>query len=151
MISTRNKSENIYYIARQAAGLTQERWAQMLGVSTDTVRRYETGEIRPADDVVLSMCDFSGLAVLGTWHLRQKSEVAAAVLPEVERLPLPQAVVQLLAAIRDFESAHHADALLDIAVDGIVSPDEAGRFRAVVRDLQPLIRAALQIDFAEKG
>jgi len=142
---------NIYEIARQTAGVTQGRWAEMLGVSESAVRQYEAGKITPADDIVLSMCDLSGLQILGTWHLRHKSAVAAEVLPPVERLPLAQAVVQLLAAIRDFEAEHHADALLHIAADGRVEPEEEAQFKTIVRDLQPLIAAAMQIDFAERG
>lgn len=142
---------NIYYNARRAAGLTQARWAEVLGVSESAVRKYESGEIMPEDDIVLSMADYSGLQILGTWHLRRKSAIAAQTLPPVERLPLPQAVVQLLAAIQDFQDKHHADALLRIAADGRVGPEELPRFRAVVRDLHPLIQAAMQIDFAERG
>ena len=144
------RSQNIYRNARLTAGFTQERWAEMLGVSESAVRQYEAGEILPADDIVLSMADFSGLQILGTWHLRRKSAVASSLLPAVERLPLAQAVVQLLSAIRDFEAAHDADALLRISADGRVAPDEEERFRAVVRDLRPLIAAAMQIDFAER-
>lgn len=142
---------NIYLNARRAAGLTQERWAEVLGVSLSAVRQYEAGEITPADDVVLSMADYSGLQILGTWHLRRKSVVAAEVLPPVERLPLAQAVVQLLNEMRIFAEKHHADALISIAADGHVTPEEMPRFKEVVRDLQPLIRTALQIDFADRG
>lgn len=144
------KNENIYAIARRTAGLTQERWSEMLGVSADAVYQYEAGRIMPADDVVLSMADFSGLQILGTWHLRRKSAVAAEILPPVERLPLAQAVVQLLDAIREFDRKHHEDALLSIAADGRVAAEEEPRFKEVVRDLHPLIAAAMQIDFAER-
>lgn len=142
---------NIYYNARKTAGMTQARWAEMLGVAEETVRRYEAGTMMPADDIVLRMADLSGLQILGTWHLRLKSAVAADVLPEVQRLPLAQAVVQLLDAIDDFTEKHHARTLISIAADGKVLPEEQGEFDRVVRDLQPLIRAALQIDFADKG
>lgn len=141
---------NIYRIARETAGATQQRWAEMLGVSVEAVKQYEAGGYTPADDVVLSMADLSGLQILGTWHLRRKSAIAEDVLPAVERLPLPQAVVQLLAAIQTFQHRHHADALLLIAADGAVDPDEAARFDEVLTDLQPLIRAAMQIDFCER-
>ena len=142
---------NIYYNARKTAGMTQARWAEMLGVAEETVRRYEAGTMMPADDIVLRMADLSGLQILGTWHLRLKSAVAADVLPEVQRLPLAQAVVQLLDAIDDFTEKHHARTLISIAADGKVLPEEQEMFDCVVRDLQPLIRAALQIDFADKG
>lgn len=141
---------NIYVIARNTAGVTQSRWAEMLGVSEQAVYQYEHGQITPLDDIVLSMADLSGLQILGTWHLRRKSQVAAKILPPVQRLPLPQAVVQLLARMRDFERRHHGDELLTIAEDGKVTPDEEARFLEIVEDLQPLIQAALQIEFAEK-
>lgn len=143
--------DNIYRAARSASGLTQERWAEVLGVSVSAVQKYESGEIMPEDDVVLSMADYSGMQILGTWHMRRKSAIAATVVPEVQRLPLAQAVVQLLAAIRDFDAQHHEDALLLIAADGRVDETEAPRYKAVVRDLHALIRAAMQIDYAEQG
>ena len=146
-----NNCRNIYYNARRAAGLTQARWAEVLGVSESAVRKYESDEITPEDDIVLSMADYSGLQILGTWHLRRKSAIAAQTLPPVERLPLPQAVVQLLAAIQGFQDKHHADALIRIAADGRVDPEELPRFREIVRDLHPLIQAAMQIDYAERG
>ena len=142
-------SGNIYRQARETAGMTQQRWAEMLGVSTEAVKRYEAGGYTPADDVVLSMADLSGLQILGTWHLRRKSAIGAGVIPDVERLPLAQAVVQLLAAIQTFEQRHHADALLIISADGHVDAGEEERFREIVRDLGPLIQAAMQIDYAE--
>ena len=142
---------NIYANARKTAGLTQERWAEVLGVSVSAVRKYESGEMLPEDDVVLNMADFSGLQILGTWHLRQKSAVAATVLPPVKRLPLALAVVQLLDAVKTFEAEHHGEALLHIAADGRISPEEEPRFKEIVSDLWPLIQAAMQIDYAEKG
>ena len=76
-----SQSRNIYKNARIAAGLTQERWAEHLGVSADSVRKYESGERMPGDDVVLTMAEVSGQLILPYWHLTRKSRVAAAILP----------------------------------------------------------------------
>ncbi|MBR6353965.1 MAG: helix-turn-helix transcriptional regulator, partial [Oscillospiraceae bacterium] len=46
---------NIYRNARQVSGLTQERWAEALGLSAEAVRQYEAGKILPSDEVVLRM------------------------------------------------------------------------------------------------
>lgn len=145
------KYGNIYQDARRTAGLTQERWAEALGLSVEAVRQYETDRCLPSDGVVARMAELSMLPPLGYWHLRHKSEIAAAELPPVERLPLAQAVVQLLAAMRGFQERHREDALLLIAADGLVDPDEAPRFKEIVRDLHAVVQAALQIDYAEKG
>ena len=143
--------QNIYRNARQTAGLTQERWAEALGLSVEAVRQYETDRILPSDGVVARMAELAMLPPLGYWHLRHKSELAAAELPPVERLPLAQAVVQLLAAMRDFEAAHREDQLITLAADGRVDLGEEARFKAIVRDLYGIVQAALQIDYAEKG
>lgn len=142
---------NIYQNARRNAGLTQERWAEALGLSVEAVRQYETDRCLPSDAVVARMAELAMLPPLGYWHLRHKSEIAAAELPPVERLPLAQAVVQLLAAMRDFEREHHIDTLLQIAFDGRVDPEEEPIFSEVAGDLRAVVRAALQVEYSEKG
>ena len=141
---------NIYENARRTAGMTQERWAEALGISDSAVRQYEAGDITPSDEVVRRMIEVSMLQPLGYWHLCRKSDLAADMLPSVERLPLAQAVVQLLARIRDFDKQHHDDTLLEIAADGKIADTEMPQYKQIVRDLQGIIQAALQIDFAEK-
>lgn len=144
-------SGNIYARVRRATELTQEGWAELIGVSADAVRQYETGRILPSDSVVERMCEASDRRVLAYWHLRHKSALAEQELPPVERLPLPQAVVQLLAVMRDFDEAHHDDELLRISADGLVDADELPRFRAILRDLDEVVRAAKQIEYAEEA
>ena len=140
---------NDYKTARRFAGMTQERWAEAIGCSVDSVRAYETGARTPSDDVVVSMCEISGHSTLAYWHLRSRSPLAAGVLPEVEQLPLPQAVVQLLCSIKDFND-YHAD-LLEIAADGKVSTFEAAAWENIVTRLNAVIRAAIQVKVAEGG
>ena len=56
---------NICRIARQNAGLTQERFAEQIDVSVESVRLYEAGKGAPSDDVVTRMIEVSGMPVLG--------------------------------------------------------------------------------------
>lgn len=143
-------SRNIYYNARHTAGLTQERWAEMLGLSVEAVRQYETDRIMPSDEVVQRMAEVAMLPALCYWHICRKSRLAKELLPEVERLPLPQAVVQLLAGIRSFENKHRDDNLLDIAADGRVDQLEERLFRQILDELEVIIRAAIQLRYAEE-
>ena len=140
---------NIYKTARKVAGLTQERWAEAVGVSVDSIRGYETGAVVPADETVRAMAEISGLSPLPYWHLCNQSALAADTLPEVEQLPLPQAVVQLLCAIKDF-SDYHSD-LLEIAADGKVTTIEAAAWEQITKRLDTVIRAAIQVKVAEGG
>lgn len=142
--------DNIYYRARRIAGLSQERWAEMLDVSTEAVSLYERGLNTPSDRVVSRMAEIAVLPPLCYWHLRQKSEIARITLPPVERLPLSQAVVQFLEAFRSFAAAHGEDELLRIAADGQVTPEEREDFMRIVGILYDIVRASLQVKYAEE-
>lgn len=140
---------NIYKIARTVSGLTQERWAEAIDVSVESVRGYENGTNFPGDEIVRRMCEISGIPALAYWHLNRKSPLAAEVLPTVERVPLPQAVVQLLCAIKQFGD-YHSD-LLEIASDGKVTTIEAAAWENIVTRLDAVVKAAIQVKVAEGG
>lgn len=141
---------NIYQDARKTAGLTQERWAELLGISVDAVRQYETDRILPGDEVVLRMAEAAGQQIVCYWHLLHKSRVAAELLPELDRKKLPEAVLSLLVAVQQFEAGGLRD-LTRIAADGKISPDEQDDYRAALEQLRGVIREAFHIEFAEEG
>lgn len=141
---------NIYRTARKAAGLTQERWAEYLGISVEAVRQYETGKIMPAEDVLLAMADLSGMKILPYWHLSRKSRIAGAILPELEEEKgLPEAVLALLIQIDDFRE-NGLPALIRIAADGRVDYEEADTYEDALAQLQRLIRAAYDLGYAKQ-
>lgn len=142
-------SGNIYKSARQTAGLTQERWAEQIGISADTVRLYESGRNYPSDEVAARMAEVAGMPVLGYWHLKLKSALANDELPDVARLPLPQAVVGLLAAMDAIQP--EVKELLMIARDGIVDASETELFEDILDDLEDVVQAALAVKYAERG
>ena len=142
---------NIYKSARTAAGMTQERWAEMIGVSADSVRKYEGNSCLPSDDVVARMAELSGMPVLGYWHLKNKSGVANDLLPDVAQVPLPQAVIQLLSELDDLEDKKIIPNLLQIAKDGIIDEDERPQFDSIIKELNDVIEAALAVRYAQKG
>jgi len=129
--------------------LTQERWAEALGVSVDSIYSYENALTIPTDETVKAMAEISGLSPLAYWHLCNKSDLAADTLPEVEQLPLPQAVVQLLCAIVDFQEDHGA--LMQMAADGRIDSDEALEWQGIKKRLDQVIKAAIQVKVAEGG
>lgn len=144
-----SKPRKIYKTARAVAGLTQERWAEALGVSVDSIRAYENGAVVPSDETVRAMSEISGLAPLAYWHLCNKSRLASETLPDVEQLPLPQAVIQLLCAINEFRGMHGD--LLDLAADGRITGDELAIWDNIVARLDRVIAAAIQVKVAEGG
>lgn len=141
---------NIYKNARTTAGLTQERWAEVLGISPDAVRQYEGGRILPSDDVVISMAETAGLPILGYWHLVNKSRVAGQVLPQVRIRTLPEAVLTLLCKVEDFSRGGLED-LKRLAADGKISADEVVAFGEALAQLREMIAAAYEVQFAREG
>ena len=142
---------NISQTGRRIAGMTQERWAEALDISVESVRLYESGRGMPSDVVVTRMVEVSGTPVLGYWHLLNKSRVAADLLPQVDTIALPQAVIQLLRRIRDFDSSHRIDRLVDIAEDGRIDQDERPDFEQITRELDGIVQAAMQLKYARGG
>lgn len=49
--------QNIYKNARKSAGMTQEKAAQLLNVSVDSLRDYEQSQRPVPSDVASAMCD----------------------------------------------------------------------------------------------
>lgn len=140
---------NVCKIGRTTAGMTQERWAEAVDYSVESVRLCEAGKMMPSDDVVLRMIEVSGMPVLGYWHLLNKSRMAAEILPEVVPTPLPQAVIQLICRIRDFADKHRTDALMDIAADGRIDAAERPEFDTIITELEGVVQAALQLKYSE--
>ena len=140
---------NIYQDARRTAVLTQERWAELLGISVDAVRQYETDRILPSDEVVLRMAEAAGQQIICYWHLIHKSRVAAQLLPELDRKRLPEAVLSLLVAVQHFQDDGMRE-LTRIAADGKISPEEQADYMTAMEQLQSVVREALHLQFAEE-
>lgn len=144
------ESRNIYRTARKVAGLTQERWAEAVGVSVDSIRGYEAGTQTPSDEVVKAMSEISGLSPLSYWHLCRKSELAAEVLPAVEVVPLPQAVCALVSLMQSFVR-DYPEQLLDMAANGRIDELEQADYEQILEDLDRVVAAAMQLKYAEGG
>ena len=145
------KSEcmTIYGRFRKAAGLTQERAAELLGVTVRSVAAWERGESVPPDMRVLAMADIYSAPTICIEHLR--FNVARDVLPPVPHVALPQAVCQLCAALRKVADEHAEDQLLAIAADGRVDDMEDRKFVELTEELDDVIAAALALRYAEGG
>lgn len=144
----RNDWESIYARYRKAAGMTQEYAAELLGVAVRTLAAWERGESKPSDERVLSMVDVYCAPTLAIEHLRATTAIARGILPPVDAVPLPQAVCQLLSAIRTLEEIHAGDKLLQIAADGKVDDMEAPDFARLLEELEPVMAAVLALKYA---
>lgn len=145
------ETENMYGRYRRAAGMTQERAAELLGVAPRTLQAWERDKSTPPNNQVLRMCDIYGANTLAIEHLRLNNVIAYDVLPPVREVPVAQAVCQLLGSIRKLEEIHAGDQLLQIAADGKVEELERPQFEQLLMELEPVMAAVLALRYAREG
>lgn len=143
-------SRNIYKKARMTAGLTQERAAELLDISTRSLADYEAGVRMPSNWLVDSMVTVYNTQILAVQHLRNSAQAARDLIPEVDAMRLPEAVLTLVDAIYDFADDRLDRELIDIARDGVISPDERERFDRVVQKIKAITAASMVVVCAKR-
>lgn len=139
----------IYRTCREQAGLTQEQAAEGLNCSVRQMARYEAGEAPVPDDIAYQMVVLYDSQLLAVQHLRLVSHVAAEILPPVTVLDLPRAAIRIINLVRKFAERHRERELLDIAEDGVISPEERPLFDQIMAELQELVRAIMELGLSE--
>ena len=135
---------NLYQRGRKTTLLTQEEAAERLGISPETLKRYEGGRLTPPDETVARMCEVYGARWLALEHAKATDRLG--ILPELEPKPLPMATISLTNRLRD--AADRLAGLLRIAEDGVIDESERPEFDAIVADLRETIAAAYQVIYA---
>ena len=140
----------IFKNARNTAGLTQERWAESLGVSVDAVQNYEYGRNFPTEETVLLMADLSGYKILPYQYLSMKSRIGGEILPELQdRTSLPKAVLSLMIILEEF-SRTGMPHLVQMAADGRITEDEVAEFENCISMMETIIRGIHSVKYAKE-
>lgn len=142
---------NIYKIARRAAGYTQEAAAEMMNLSVESLRAYETGRRIPAGDVVLQMVFCYDAQRLAVQHLQETSALFNNVIPRLEERTMLETAVRIHNRLRRFQEAGRLDQLLAIAEDGVVDEAEKSVFDSIVEDLRQIIKSGLELEVFCRG
>lgn len=140
---------NIYQIPREAAGITQERAAELIGTSVESLRAYEYGKRIPPDWAVIKMIEIYGAPYLAYQDLKNRVEVGKELLPDLEVKELPAAILKLLKEVNDFIKLR--DELIDITSDGIIDLQERERFKVIMEQLDEVTQAILSLKFAKSS
>ena len=135
----------MYARYRRAAGLTQERAAELLDCGVRTLAGWERGENSPPDDMVVLMVDVYQAPTLAVEHLRAVSAAARDLLPDIAPRSLSEAACGLLAAIREFEVSESDLELMKIAADGKVSSEEEKRYGHIMSQLFEIMDRAWEL------
>lgn len=112
------QNRNIYQTAREGSGYTQEKAAELIGVSVESIRAYETDRRIPPTHIVIRMVDVYNVQHLAYQHLKNADDIANMYLPELSTESMTTAVLRLLKEVADF--ADRQKELIDITCDGII-------------------------------
>lgn len=138
------KYPNLYQRARLSTGMTQERAAELLGLSSESLKQYEGGRRVPSNETVARMVTIYHLPWLALEHAQIIDTLG--VLPEVEPRPLPMASIALRNRLRD--ATGRLDTLLRIAEDGVIDEAERPEFDEIVADLRETMAAIYQVIYS---
>lgn len=89
--------------------------------------------------------------LLGIQHIRASAEMARSIVPDVQELRLPEAIMELLDRVYGFVDAHRDRELLRIGKDGIIDNDERPTFDSIVEELGQIVEAAMAVRYAKQG
>lgn len=142
---------NIYKIAREARGLTQEAAAEKLGISDSSIRAYETCQRVPPNEVVELMAICYDAQHLAFQHLRETNSMYGSIVPAVPDCSVLEASAKLINRIYAFADSHSDRRLMRIAEDNVIDQDERPEFNAILEDLQEIVEAALAVKCARQG
>ena len=138
---------NIYQIARESTGLTQEKDSEYLDISVDSLRAYEGDKRTPPDHVVIKMIEVYDTQYLAYQHMRTRDDVGKSFLPNVEIKDLPAAMLRLQKEVNDFIKLR--DEMIDITCDGVIDENEKGRWDIILKELNDVADAIMALRFAK--
>lgn len=138
---------NIYQIARESTGLTQEKASEYLDISVDSLRAYEGDKRTPPDHVVIKMIEVYDTQYLAYQHMRTRDDVGKSFLPNVEIKDLPAAMLRLQKEVNDFIKLR--DEMIDITCDGVIDENEKERWNIILKELNDVADAIMALRFAK--
>lgn len=140
------KCPNLYQRARLSTGMSQERAAELLGLSPESLKQYEGGKTVPKDETVAKMVEVYSCPWLALEHAQATDRLG--VLPEVNVQSLPTAAITLINRVLDFAERHRDRQLLRIAEDGIIDEKERPDFDSIVVELRETMAAIYQVIYS---
>jgi transcriptional regulator with XRE-family HTH domain len=138
--------KNIYQIARSSAGLTQEKSAELLSLSVESLRAYETDRTVPGNEIVCQMVAIYNAQHLAYQHLTYSSEVARQCLPQINIEEIRASLVRLEKEVGDYAELHKD--LVGITYDGVISDEERPRFNQILKELDDIVAAIMGLKYA---
>ena len=130
------EEKNIYLLSREAAGMTRAEASEILYISEDRIEKIEYEKSAPHPDEVLAMADCYKNPSLCNYFCAHECPIGQEYVPEVRIKELSQITLEMLANLNALSK--EKDRLVEITVDGSITPDELPDFRRIQKRLEEM-------------
>ena len=130
------EDKKIYFLSREEAGMTRAEAAEALYISEDRIERIEYEKSAPHPDEVLAMADCYKNPTLCNYFCAHECPIGREYVPEVKIKDLSQITLEMLANLNALTK--EKDRLVEITVDGNITPDEMPDFKRIQNRLEEM-------------
>ncbi len=128
------ENKNIYQLSREAEELTREQASERMEyISDDRIEKIESEKVVPHPDEVLTMAECYKNSSLPNYYCSNECPIGMKYVPQLELKDLSQITIEVVNSINALN--REKDRLIEIAVDGKITDDEAKDFDEIRREL----------------
>lgn len=142
------EGRNMYQIARESAGFTQDKASELLDISVESLRAYESSRRIPPNNIVVSMVEIYNAQYLAYKHLKN-SEIGEIILPDIKVESLSISILKLQKEIKKF--SEYEEILIEIGSDGIISDSEKADWNSIQNAFNDIVKAFMSLKYAKEG
>lgn len=128
------ENKNIYQISREAQELTREKASEkMVFISSDRIEKIESEKSLPHPDEILEMAKCYKAPGLCNYYCSHECPIGEHYVPEIKMKDLSQIILEMIASLNAMDKEKNR--LIEITVDGEITPDEMKDFKAIQAQL----------------
>ena len=134
------ENKSAYQLSRERAGLTREAAAERMEyISAARIEKIENERSELHPEEVLAMAEAYGDPMLRNAYCTQECPIGKKYVSPLEKKPLSQITLEMVVTLN--ELMRDRDRLMEITVDGAISPEEMADFRAIRENLERMSSA----------
>ena len=128
--------KNAYFTLRENLGLSRDQASEALCISVSRLAKIEYGDTIPYPEEVGAMALAYKAPSLCNYYCANDCPLGQEYVPQVEVKDLPIITLEMLAILNRL--AREKERLIEITVDGEISPDEIADFKQIRSDLEKM-------------
>lgn len=134
------ENKNIFQLLRESKGYSREKASELLGsIAYSRLVRIESGETVPYPEEMITMAEVYGEPNLPNIYCANECPLGQAYVSQVEVKDIQSITLEMLNLLNRLTKQKNR--LIDITVDGEISPEEIKDFKRIRKDLEKMSMA----------